>query len=304
MTQIILMNNANNIFEDLASEILKKDRLLYLKIIREKKSLTSLQMTREILALGKNLKPEQVKYKDISKNNPNINKRLRDLYNLGILKEHEGGYSLSSIGSLVIDELMRLKSNIEILIKYKDFFNIHDYTVIPSQQFREIHKLRFTKQCKNAIEYKREIENNTARTDQRICIASDHLHDIPGWIIEELKQGNLTLKLIYQFEKPFKINSNDEEERKLCKEIMQETLPGVELRYLTLEKRNPIGIRIIDKRWAILCLSEIREKKLNRPSSFYGENEQFVSWVEDVFLSIWNMSRPLEPKKVIGAKSL
>ena len=78
----------NSLAEDTAEiirEILKMDRFLYLNIIQDKEYLTSLQMTREILALKSNLKPEKIEEEAILKNNPNINKRLKDLTDLGVL---------------------------------------------------------------------------------------------------------------------------------------------------------------------------------------------------------------------------
>ena len=78
----------NSLAEDTAGiihEILKMDRFLYLGIIQNKEYLTSLQMTREILALKSNLEPEKIEEKAILRNNPNINKRLKDLTDLGVL---------------------------------------------------------------------------------------------------------------------------------------------------------------------------------------------------------------------------
>ncbi|KYK36970.1 MAG: hypothetical protein AYK19_07995 [Theionarchaea archaeon DG-70-1] len=279
--------------ENLIDEVLKMDRLLYLNIIHKKRSLTSLQMTREILALEKNVKPEQVKEEEMEKINPNVNKRLRDLNRLKILNDYEGEYFLSSIGFLILDELTRLKSNIEVLRKYKGFFDDHDYTAIPPRQLCEIHKLQFAKQCEDAIEYKGVIEENTAKTAHEIHIATEHLHDIPSWIIQELKEKNLALKLIYQFEEPFKKNFDDKEERNLWEEIIDGDISAAELRYLTFEDRIPIGIRIIDQNWAILNLFEISKKKLDRPRSFYGVHEQFVTWVEEIFSGMWNFSKLL-----------
>jgi len=290
----VIMSNLTEDTVMLIHEILKMDRLLYLNIIREKEFLTSLQLTREILALRNDLKPKQIKGETVLKNNPNINKRLKDLVDLGILNAHEGKYSLSSIGSIIINELTRLNSNTEILKEYKWFFDTHDYTVIPPQYLCEIHNLQFAKQCKDAIEYNKEIGDNTAKANSRIRIATDHLHDIHGWIIEELKQGNLTLKLVYQFKEPFTLNFGDEEEEGLWRDLTQKAFPAIELRYMALKERSPIGIRIIDKRWAILNLLERAENKLNRPLSFYGTDEQFMGWVEDIFSSIWNVSNPLE----------
>lgn len=298
---MLLMNSTKNASrnmdkspEGLIDEVLKMDRLLYLMTIQGKKSMTSLKMTREVLALKNNLKPEQVDHKKVARNNPNINKRLKDMADLGILNDRGGEYSLSLIGSLIIDELTRLFSNIEVLRKYKWFFDTHDYAVIPSQQIREIYKIQFARQCEDTIEYQREIENNTLRTNYGIRIATEHLHDIPNWIMEELKLGNLNLKLIYHFKEPFKLNYNDENEQKLWRDLTQEALPGVELRYLILTDRNPIGIRIIDEKWAIFSLFEIYEKRLNRPRSFYGTHNLFINWIEDVFSNIWNSSKSLK----------
>jgi len=270
------------------------DRLLYLEIVHERESLTSLQMTSEILTLEKKGRKEEITEKEIENRNPNINKRLRDLNRLGILDDKEGEYSLSPIGFLILDELKRLKLNIRVLHKHRHFFDDHDYTVIPSQQFREIHKLQYAEQCKDALEYGKIIEENTAKTRHKIRIVTDRLHDIPGWIRQELREGHLALDLVYQFRKPFEKNSDDQDEQELWNEIVLKDLPTVELRYLSLEDRNPIGIRIIDEDWAILNFFNISEGILDRSKSFHGIQVQFVHWVENLFSSIWSFSKELE----------
>lgn len=285
--------------EELMDEILNKDRLLYLKIIRDNKSLTSLEMTREILALKSNTKPEQIDDKKVNKNNPNINTRLKNLVGLGVLNEHNGEYSLSPIGLLFVEELPKLISNMEVLKKYKQFFDAHDYTVIPPQQFREIYKLQFAEQCKDAVDYNNIILDSTGRTEHKIRIATERLHTIPTWIIQEVKQGHVTFELIYLFKNPFKLNSNNEEERNLWKDLTEKNLSNIKLRYLTFERGNLIGIRIIDEKWALFNLFEIAENRLNRPASFYGTHEQYVGWVEDIFISIWNKSKPLNGKDLL-----
>lgn len=285
--------------ENLMNEILNKDRLLYLEIIQDRKSLTSLQMTREILALKGNMKPGQIEDKKVARNNPNINARLKSLAGHGVLNDHNGEYSLSSIGLLFVKELPRLISNMEILKKYKNFFDAHDYTVIPPQQFCEIHKLQFAEQCKDAIDYNNITLDRTGRTEHRIRIATDRLHAVPSWIMGEVKLGHVTFELIYQFKEPFKLNFNDEEERSLWKGLVEMYPPYVNLRYSTCERQNPIGIRIIDEKWALINLFEIAENRLNRPASFHGAHEQFVRWVEDIFTSIWNRSKPLNGKDLL-----
>ena len=289
--------------EDLISEILKMDRLLYLRIIQEKESLTSLQMTREVLALKSNLTPDQIKDKKINKNNPNINKRLKELSDLGILNDYEGRYSLSSIGSLVVDDLTRLRSNIKVLTKHKDFFDTHNYSAIPPEQFREIYNLQFANQCVDAIDYNKEIEKNTSLVGHEIRIVTERLHDIPGWVVEELKKGTLTLRLVYQFEELFKINSTNREELELWKNLTEEAFPSVKLRYMTPEDKAPIGIRIVDKKWALFHLSILKDKKPDRSTSFYGEDKRFVNWVEDIFSNMWNESKTLDAANIFEMES-
>ncbi|MGD2246776.1 MAG: hypothetical protein PVF58_00095 [Candidatus Methanofastidiosia archaeon] len=290
--------NAEEPPEILIDEVLKMDRLLYLKIIQEKEPITSLQVTRETLALKNKIKHKQVKNKEIKKANPNINKRLKDLTRLGILNDYEGEYSLSCIGVLIVDDLTRMKSNIEVLREYKDFFDTHDHTVIPLQQFREIYNLQFAKQSKDSLYYLKEITSNTLTVQHRIYIATERLHDIPGWIIEEIRKGNLELKIIYQFKKPFKINSDIEEELELWKKLIEDDLAGAEFRYISLENRSPLGIRIVDNKWAIFNLVKAASAELNRAESFFGTNEQFIAWIENVFLNIWKKSKKLEINKI------
>ncbi|MGC1121048.1 MAG: hypothetical protein WBA22_08130 [Candidatus Methanofastidiosia archaeon] len=289
-----LKTNINEAPRELIREILKMDRLQYLSIIQQKDPMTSLKITNEILALKEGIKPEKVKVKDTKKHNPNINKRLLDLTNLGILEDHEGEYSLSPVGTLLIDGLRRLESNIDIIRKHEWFFKAHDYSVIPSHQLHEIHKIQFAKQCEDEFEYRKELVESTQRTEHQICIVSERLHDIPSWIIEEMKNGAITLKYVYQFKKPLELNFNDSEERELWQDLTQEPSPGIEFRYSTLENRNPIGIRIIDRKWAGFNLFEFAENKLNRRRSFYGTDGEFIVWVEDLFSHIWNSSQILQ----------
>ncbi len=284
--------------QKLVNEILNKDRLLYLEIIRDKKSLTSLQMTREILALEGNVKPEQIEDKKVVGNNPNINARLKGLADYGVLNDHNGEYSLSSIGLLLIDELPRLILNLETLEKYKNFFDVHDYTVIPPQQFRDIYKLQHGKQCKDAIDYSNILLDNTGKAENKLRIVTDRLHTIPNWIMQEIKQENIAFELIYQFKELFKPNFNDTDEMNLWRDLIEIDLPGVKLRYLTFGDRNPIGIHIIDEKWAMFNLFEIAETILDRPKSFYGTDEQFVHWVAAMFSSMWDESKPLDVKNI------
>lgn len=289
--------------EKLIDETLKMDRLLYLKTIQEKKSSKSLEMTRMILARKNNIEPEQVKSKEINKNNPNINKRLRDMANLGILDDNDGEYLLSPIGFLIIDELERLMSNIDIVRKHRWFFGTHDHTVIPERLFREIYKLRYAEQCKDSIDYSSIIEENTARTDHKIRIATDRLHDIPTWMLPELRAGNIMIQFVYFFKEPFRINSDRVDEERLWRELTLQNLPKGEFRYLTLEDMNPIGIRIINEHWALFNLYEKAEERLNRSISFYGTHGQFVSWIEDIFSSIWNRAKPLDTSRLLVAET-
>lgn len=276
----ILMDKSTN---EMLREIVQKDRWLYLKIIQEKKSITSTDMTREISALKGKRKP------DVG----NLTRQLRKLTELGLLNDTKGEYSLTPISSIIINELPKVELGTEILRKYKTFFDTHDHSAIPSQQFLEIHKLRHAKQCEDIIGYFNILGISTPKANNWMYISTDYLHYLPREFREKMKQRKLTLKLIYQFRKPFRLNFGDDEEKEIWKDLTHMDSPTVELRYLMLRDRNPIGIRIIDEKWALFSILEMVENTLDRSNSFYGEHEQFVSWVKDIFSSIWEISEPL-----------
>lgn len=278
---------------DLIHEMVQMDRWNYIDIIQEKKGVTSAEMTREILAKRKKCKPKDVKKTEIKRNNPSINARLGNMTDLGLLNNYKGKYVLTSMGIFISKSFTRLDSKIGILRKYKTFFDTHDYGVIPSQLFLEIHRLHHAKQCDTDIEYYKEMAERTRRAEYRICTATDHLHDIPEEFRKKMKQGELVLRLIYQFRKPFELNFGDDEEREIWEDLTHMDSSTVELRYLTLEDRSPIGIRIIDDGWALFNLSSASDNMLNRSKSFYGTDKRFVSWVEDIYSSLWEMSEPL-----------
>jgi predicted transcriptional regulator len=289
--------------EHLMQEVLKMDRMLYMRIILEKKSITSLELTRHVLASKLDLKPEQIEDEKIAGHHSNINARLRKLVEIGILRDLNGEYSLSPIGFLFLKDISRMILDVKTLRKHKWFFDNHDYTVIPFQQFCEIHKLQFASQCKETLEYVKVIQNNTAKTKREVQIATERLHDLPGWIVNELIDGRISFQLLYQFKSPFCVNSDDEEEQNLWETFKREALPNGEFRYITSSDTGPVGIRIIDRKWAIFNLFEVAEKRMNRSISFHGKHEHFVEWVEDIFLNMWNKSRPLDLSKVRESKN-
>jgi predicted transcriptional regulator len=273
-------------------EILNADRLRYLKILQKWGPMSSTEVTQVIIAIKKMQSLKEINENDTKKHYPNISARLTELNKLGVLNKDDLNFSISPVGFFLINLMEIMDADIKVITKNKQFLDFHDYSVIPSQEISGIYNLQFSNQCATEIDYHHILEEKTGGVSEQIKIITDRLHDIPYWICKEIKNGSINFKLLYQFKNPFKINSNDEEEYTLWKYLLQDPVKG-ELRFLSQSGGSPIGIRIINDRWALLNLYEFTEEKLNRSRSFYGEDSRFVSWVIDIFWNYWNNANKL-----------
>ena len=269
-------------------EISNTDRLIYLKILQKWEPMSSAQVTQVIISIKKKQSLKEINEEnEFKKNCPNVTGRLTKLSKLGVLNKDDQNFSISPIGFFLINLMEIMDADIKVITNYKKFLDFHDYSVIPPQDISGIYNLQFSNQCTTPMEYTDILTTKTGGTSEQIKIITDCLHDIPNWILEEIKKENINFKLIYQFKSLFEINSHDEKEYKLWRDLLQDPVKG-EFRFLSQDKRNPIGIRIIDDKWALLNLYEFTNKELNRSRSFYGEDSRVVSWIIDIFSSYWN----------------
>lgn len=266
----------------LMSELLNKDRFNYLEIIANSEDgAGSFDVAKEILRLR-----GITRIKEIRKENIVVNKRLRNLVNLGILIPVEmGKYRISSLGYLLLRSWKDLRKNAESLGKFREFLDTQYISTLPHEFFREIYKLGKTTVTENPVQWEDEVREYMKRIEHDFYNLTEYIHDFPSDVIERKKKGEIEIMIIYQFKKYPEFNYSDEK-----KELLSELAEaGAECRYITLEKnRHPIGIRIVDDKWATFGLTRIGEWHLDRAHSFVGSNSKFITWCRDLFFHIWN----------------
>ena len=290
------MNNVN--LETLMAELLNKDRLNYLEIIvNSENGEKSLDITRKIL------KSRGITQRDkIRKENIKVNKRLRKLVELGVLvSDRKGGYRISSLGYLLLDSWRELTEKAETMEKFHGFFESHYVEEIPHEFLRQIYRLRGAELVNNPVRWVREVSDHMQEIERKFYNLTEYLHDIPEEIIEKKEKEEIKeISIIYQF-KEYPVLNYSDEKKELFDRLVR---AGAEFRYIILENRHPIGIRIIDEKWATFGLEAISdkrtsEKRLDRTQTLIGTNPEFMRWCRELMYHIWHFrAEPLEIEEI------
>jgi predicted transcriptional regulator len=287
--------------DKVVSELLNKDRLRYLDIIRERDGAKSLEIAEEILR-SRNITDS----KAITTENIKVNKRLRKLEKLAVLTSKKGKYNISSLGRLLIVTKEELEKNAETMDKFRDFFEEHFVDDLPKEFFRQIYKLRKAHFTEIPVQWVQEVMRHTEGVERKFYNMTEYLHDIPEMIIERKirekesrKKEEIEIVIIYQFRKYPQLNYSIEED--LFKKLRK---AGAEFRYIELgSDRRPIGIRIVDEKWATFGLARRLDGELDREKAFIGSDPEFIAWCRDLMYHMWSFkARKLDVEKVVPKK--
>ena len=285
---------ANKDLTDLMSELMNMDRLEYIRIImRSRDGAKSIDIAEEISKL------KFITYsRDIKKENIKVNKRLRNLVDLGILVSKEGVYTISSLGKLLIASWEELEKNSEAIEKFKEFFDNHYVDDLPQEFFLEIYKLSKADLTENSVQWELGVREYMKTMKRKFYSMTEYLHDMPEEIIRKKEEGEIEeMSIIYQFRNYPELNYSDEWDL-----FNRLTKAKVEFRYMTLEKRHPIGIRIVDEEWATFGLARTSDGKLDRGQAFIGTDKDFITWCRDLMYHMWYFEAGLLYLEKVRAK--
>lgn len=285
---------------DVISELLNKDRLDYLDVIIKQDGAKSLEISERILQSRDVTNP-----KAITKENIKVNKRLRKLVDLGVLISDEGVYNISSLGRLLMVSKEELEKNADTMEKFHNFFEEHYVDDLPREFFRQIYKLRKAQLTEIPVQWVQEVVRHMKEVERKFYNMTEYLHDIPEEIIERKiqereieKEEEVEIVIIYQFYNYPELNYSLEEE--LFKKLKK---VGAEFRCIDLEDRHPIGIRIVDEKWATFGLARRSDEKLDREKAFIGSDSDFITWCRDLMYHIWSFkAKKLDVEKVVPKK--
>ncbi|MGD2249443.1 MAG: hypothetical protein PVF58_13625 [Candidatus Methanofastidiosia archaeon] len=282
----------------LMKELLNKDRFEYMeKILELGGSAKSIDIAKALLK-SRGITGD----KEVKKENIMVNKRLTKLISLGILKQVEKErYSISSLGYLLLDSWKELTEKVETLKKFHQFFDTHYVNDLPQEFFRQIYKLKKTKLTESPVEWIEELNKQTKKTKGKLYILTELLHSISDEVIAKKKSGKIKeIVIIYEFYNYPNINLLKPNEKEFFDKLVD---AGVEFRFIELKNSHPIGLRIVDDRWATFGLTRIADKAadevLDRERGFIGTDPDFISWCRDLMYHMWHFrAKPLETNSV------
>jgi predicted transcriptional regulator len=278
----------------LMSELLNMDRLEYLRIIEQsEKGAKSMDIAEEIL------KPKGIPSpKEIRNENIKVNKRLRRLVDLEVLNSSEKGvYTISSFGYLLVDSWRELNEKVGTLNRFREFFDTHYVEDIPQEFLRQIYKLNGADVTLNPIQWMKEVTRYMRKIERKFYNVTEYIHDIPDEILEKKLEGEIEeISILYQFHKYPELNYPDE------KDLFDDLVKAhAEFRYLILENRHPIGIRVVDEKWATFGLARKSDGVLDRDRTLLGTDKNFISWCRDLMYHMWHFeAEPLKTGEVIA----
>ncbi|MGC1122456.1 MAG: hypothetical protein WBA22_15295 [Candidatus Methanofastidiosia archaeon] len=285
---------ANPDLVGLMSELLNMDRLEYFRIVEQsEKGAKSIDIAEEILK-SKGI----TSAKEIKNENIKVNKRLRKLVDLKVLSSSEKGvYTISSLGYMLIDSWRELNEKVETLDKFREFFDTHYVEDIPQEFLRQIYRLNGADVTLNPIQWMKEVTRYMKKIERKFYNVTEYIHDIPDEILEKKLEGKIEeISILYQFHKYPELNYPDE------KELFDDLVSAhVEFRYLTLENRHPMGIRVVDEKWATFGLARKSDETLDRDRTLIGTDKNFVSWCRDLMYHMWHFeAKPLKTSEVVA----
>lgn len=283
----------------LMNELLNKDRLEYMRVILNLGgSARSIDITKALLA-SRGITGD----KKVKKENIMVNKRLKNLVSLEILKQvGQGEYGISSLGYLLMDSWKELTEKMETFGKFRQFFETHFVNDLPEEFFRQIYKLRNAKLTESPVQWMEELARQTIKTRRKLYILTELLHSISEETIERKKSGKIEeIVIIYEFYQYPNLNLLKPNEKEFFDKLVD---AGVEFRHLTLENSHPIGLRIVDERWATFGLTRIADGVLDREKGFIGSDSDFIAWCRDLMYHIWSFkAEKLNVEEVMPKKT-
>jgi predicted transcriptional regulator len=195
----------------------------------------------------------------------------------------------------MIDSWDGLSDKIDTIEGFGDFFENHVFESVPREFTSQVFDLRSTELTENASQWEKILGEQIRKTKRKLYSMTTYLHDFPDEILVRKKMKEIDIVVTYQFRKYPRLNYSDE--KPLFDKLVE---AGAEFRYIDLEGRSPIGIRIVDDQWATFLLPKANENRLDRDHAFVGDDPNFVSWCRDLMYHVWHFkAKTLNTDEVI-----
>lgn len=226
------------------------------------------------LAILKILQHENVKMQEIARRlDVTATEAFRQLDRLSaaslIQKQPDGTFAIGEYGKLVL----QLSSSLEFASKHKGYFSTHDLTRLPNQFVSRLNELSEARLITDTIEALNVIQNAYMEAEKFSWgIAEGTIPSNMGSIMEQKLKKGIKMRFIIP-ENRFQIN---------------ETAPKVKNLEVKGISELPVVMGFTEKEGAV-CFRQVGGKI--DYVGFYGNDLNFMSWVEDLFLYYWDKGK-------------
>jgi predicted transcriptional regulator len=182
----------------------------------------------------------------------------------------EGAYTTTPLGRL----FLALSASIEFVYKHDDYFLNHDLTRIPPPFVNRLGELSQGTLVVDLIE-------DLAKWEALVTAAQDHL-----WVMTPRAMGHLTRLSAVKLSEGLKIRSIMSEENRDAKV----NLPTSKNAERKLIHEVPV-VMLISEKEASVAFPALRGNGADFAASFFGSDEAFLKWANDLFLYYWEQAK-------------
>jgi predicted transcriptional regulator len=179
----------------------------------------------------------------------------------------EGTYTTTQLGRL----LLTLSGSMQFVYKHDDYFLNHDVTRIPMSFVNRLGELSQGTLIVDLIV-------NLARWEALVTAAQDHL-----WVMTPKPMGHLTKLSAVKLAEGLKIHSIMNEENRNA----GVSLPSSKNAERKLIQEVPLVMLISEKEASVSFPSKRFDKTVDFATSFFGTDNTFLNWANDLFLYYW-----------------
>lgn len=209
-------------------------------------------------------------------------------------------YKLTALGYLVIDSWDDISDKIDTIEGFGDFFEDHVFESVPREFSSQVFALRNTHLTENASQWEKILREQIRKTSRKVYSMTTYLHGFPDEILRRREKKEIDIVITYQFKKYPQLNYSDE--KPLFDRLVE---VGAQFHYIDLGSTSPIGIRIVDDRWATFLLPKTNENRLDRDHAFVGDDPNFVSWCRDIMYHMWHFkAKSLNTREITEKREL
>lgn len=198
-----------------------------------------------------------------------------------IQKDHEGMFSLTEYGTLVVEQL----GYYQFLYKHKKFFEDHTCD-LPSKFKQRLGSLQNCQLITKVTNVQQKIKKMESEAEDQIKLIVSQAWEDEGKILLDRVKKDVKVSGIFGYDSIMPDEIAEHIQKKLIVYIQK----GV-FEQKIVEGSVKVSLYIADKKAAVMFPNKKGEIEMD--TLFFGEDPVFYNWCLDYFEYLWNIAKPI-----------